>query len=219
MLVLGIDEAGRGPVLGSMFIAGALIDENHDHALKNDGVKDSKLVTPANRTRLAKKIRQIAKEIHFVEITAREIDEKRKVMSLNELEALKIAELIESFKKKPEKIIIDAPDPDASNFTRRIKKYTSLKDMQVVSEHKADVHYAPVSAASIIAKTERDKSIRALERKHKVKLGTGYSHDARAIAFLEECSKRDSWPDFVRHSWETSRRVKNAKFQKKIFEF
>jgi len=216
MLVLGIDEAGRGPVIGPMVIAGVLLDNSKEAALRKMGARDSKLLTPEKREKLEPKIRKLAKEVHFIKIEAPEIDEKRRHMSLNELEALKMAELIEAFDNKPDKVIIDLPDPDGDKFVNRIKKYIAL-DIETIAEHKADVHYVEVSAASIIAKVERDREIAHIEQKHGIKLRTGYSHDPFTIDFLEKLEGET--PDFVRKSWDTFKKVLDRKGQKKLLDW
>jgi len=216
MLILGIDEAGRGPVIGPMVIGGVLLDEKDGPRLRKLGVKDSKMLTPEKRQKLEKKIMEMAVEVHFIAISASEIDEKRKRISLNELEAMKMAELIENFKNKPDKIIIDLPDPDGNKFIRRIKKYIDL-DIETIAEHKADVNYVEVSAASIIAKVERDRQIAELEKKYGIKLRTGYPHDPFTIEFLEKLEGET--PDFVRKSWETFKRIVDKKLQKKLSDW
>jgi len=216
MLILGIDEAGRGPVIGPMVIGGVLLDEKDGPRLKKMGAKDSKLLTPEKRRSLQKAIVKMAVEVHFIAIPATEIDEKRKRISLNELEAMKMAELIEKFENKPDKIIIDLPDPDGDKFINRIKKYIELKTL-TIAEHKADINYVEVSAASIIAKVERDRQITELEKKYGIKLKTGYSHDPFTIDFLEKLD--GEYPDFVRKSWETFKRIANKKLQKKLSDW
>jgi ribonuclease HII len=216
MLILGIDEAGRGPVVGPMVIGGVLIEESLEKKLKKLGAKDSKQLTPAKREELEPKIRKMAKEVHFISIEASEIDEKRKRISLNELEAMKMAELIEKFENKPDRIIIDLPDPDGKMFERRIRKYIDL-NAKIIAEHKADVNHVVVSAASIIAKVERDRAVREIEKKYGISLKTGYSHDPFTIEFLEKLEGEA--PDFVRKSWETFKRITEKKFQKKLFDW
>ena len=211
-LVLGIDEAGRGCVIGPMIIAAVLGDERKFKLL---GVRDSKELTPERRESLAAKIKRSAKEIHVIEISAKTIDEMRKIMSLNELEAMKMAELIELFSEKSEKIVIDCPDTVPKNFLKRLKKYIAI-NVKIVAEHYADKKHPSVSAASIIAKTERDKRVAEIEKEFKIKVGTGYPHDPATIKFLQSCKE---YPDFVRKSWDTSKRISESKGQKKIFEF
>lgn len=195
-----------------MVIGAVLCDEAK---MKLLGVRDSKELTPDKRESLAAKIRRSAKEIHAIEIPAKTIDEMRKVMSLNELEALKMAELIELFAEKPDKIVIDAPDAIEKNFLKRMKKYL-VTDTKIVAEHYADKNHPSVSAASIIAKTERDRLIRELEKKQGIIVGTGYPHDPKTIAFLKSC---EEYPDFVRKSWDTSKRIKERRGQKSLIEF
>ncbi len=196
-----------------MFIAGVMISENNAQKLKKMGVKDSKLLSEKQREALRKKIEDLAIEYHHVEIKASDVDEKRKRMSLNELEALKIAELIEMFKTKPDKIIIDLPDPTGEGFIKRIRKYTHL-DGEIVAEHKADVNYPAVSAASIIAKTERDRHVKELEKAYNVVLGSGYQHDPATVKFLEQ--HKGEFPDFIRKSWDTYRKTMDKRHQKKL---
>ncbi len=220
MLVLGIDEAGRGPVIGSMIIAGVLVEEDTIRKLDEIGCKDSKLLSPSERERLAREVEVIAKEVRLVETTAREIDSLRRVISLNEIEARKIAELIDKFENKPDKIIIDCPDPEPSRFIARLRKYIDVDEYELVVEHKADAKYPVVSAASIIAKVARDLHVRELSEKYGIKLGTGYSHDEDAIKAIEEYLEKDGkLPPFVRKSWDTSKRILEKKSQKKLIDF
>jgi ribonuclease HII len=203
-LVLGIDEAGRGPVLGPMLIAGVLDTERSSVEYSRMGCKDSKLLPPRRREELAPKIRAVAKEVRFVEIPAEEIDSLRRVMSLNEVEAKKIAELIMSFEHKPEKVIIDSPDPETSRFAERLKKYLG-PDFEAQCEHKADVKYPHVSAASIIAKVERDARMAALSKRFG-ELGSGYAHDPVTREWLDNyVREHGKLPPFARKSWETSK--------------
>lgn len=201
-----------------MIIAGVLMRAEDEAKLRKLGVRDSKLLTPAKREQLAKEVRKIAVEVHVAEVSAAEIDKERKKMSLNELEALVIAGLFKSFKNAPDLLVVDAPDTDASSFLRRVRKYAPVT-CKTVFEHKADVKYPAVSAASVIAKTVRDERVRALEKKHGVVLGTGYPHDPLAIKFLEECAERGKCPDFVRKSWITTQNAFSKKKQSKLLDW
>jgi len=135
-------------------------------------------------------------------------------MSLNEVEAMVMADILEASKAK--KAFIDLPDPTAAGFSKRIRKYVNTAGIELVMEHKADTKYPVVSAASIIAKTVRDKRVREIEEKYGVEIGTGYPHDERTIAFLEKFAS--DYPPEVRTSWSTARRHE-AKKQKRLEEF
>ncbi len=212
MRVLGIDEAGRGPVIGPMVIVGVLVRAEDLARLEKAGVKDSKTLSPRRREALAREIESIARRIIVREVPAQEIDNLRKRMSLNEIEAMKMAEIIEE--SGADKVFIDLPDPTPLSFERRLSKYCSCS-AELVMEHKADQKYPVVSAASIIAKTLRDKRIKEIEEKYGTELGTGYPHDERTIKFLREHSKE--YPPEVRRSWSTARRQKKP--QKKLSDY
>lgn len=211
-MILGIDEAGRGPVIGPMVIAGVILE----NPLK--GVRDSKELTREERESLFKEICDACVEYNYIVIQPWEIDEKRRIISLNELEALKIAELIELFENHPKEIIIDAPDVVPEQFAFRIKKY--LKEpFNIKTEHKADKKYPVVSAASILAKVIRDREIEKLEKKYG-KIGTGYPHDEDTLRFIEAwIEENGELPVFARKSWWTSIRLLDKKFQRKLNDF
>ncbi len=220
MFILGIDEAGRGPVIGSMMIAGVLVDEKGLEELTTLGVKDSKELTKKAREELAKNIELIAKEVRLIEVTANQIDTMRKVMSLNEIEARKIAELIDKFENKPDKVIIDCPDPEPELFRNRLRKYIDVDDYELIVEHKADANYPVVSAASIIAKVARDAHVGEIAKKYGINLETGYPHDREAIKAIEKFFEKDGkLPPFVRKSWDTAKRIVERKTQRKLSDF
>lgn len=112
MLVGGIDEARRGPVIGPMTICLALATRENEEKLRVMGVKDSKLLTPAQRERLAVEIRKLCK-IHLAKVTAKHLNEQMKLKSLNAIEADYMTELIKGIPKKDwgelELIYIDVP--------------------------------------------------------------------------------------------------------------
>lgn len=217
MIIAGIDEAGRGPVLGPLVIAVACIEKQEEQKLIELGVKDSKLLTAMQRDNFVKEIRNIVSEFAFTKISPKEIDELRDRKSLNEIEAMRIGQLLNELKIKPDKVYVDSPDTISVNFEKRIRNYLDFECI-IQSEHKADVNYPIVSAASIIAKTERDAAIFELEKIHG-KLGSGYPHDPDTISFLQKyVEKHKALPEFSRKSWETSKTLIDSAFQKKLFE-
>ncbi len=218
MIVLGIDEAGRGPVFGPMTIAGVVDTEQSEVNYREMGCKDSKDVPPKKREELAEKIRKTAKEIAVIEISAKEIDSLRKIMSLNEVEAKKIADLIISLNVKPDKIIIDCPDTIPENFINRLRKFLG-PDFNAIAEHKADAKYPICSAASIIAKDEREKWVERTKEKYG-EIGSGYPADPITKQFLRQYfEETGKLPPFARKSWDTCKRIIEAKLQSNLSEY
>ena len=218
MLIAGIDEAGRGPALGPMVLAVACIEKKDEDVLLEIGVKDSKLLQEPERKRQAGLLKKALHEYGTVQIMPHEIDKLRDRKSLNEIEAMRIGLLLNRMKEKPAVIYVDAPDPLAKSFETRIRRYINF-DAVIRSEHKADINYPIVSAASIIAKVERDAELKKLSKQYG-ELGSGYPHDPVTIAFMRKwVEKNKSLPVFARHSWETSKAMLNKKLQKQLGEF
>jgi len=212
MLVAGVDDAGRGAVIGPLVIAGVLVREEDLPRLKELGVKDSKLLSPHRREVLAVEIRRIVVKFDVAKLSPREIDvvvnSGRKLHKLNYLEAQTMARVIEAL--RPDKVYVDASDVLEERFKQHILECMSFK-VDIVSEHKADRNYVAVSAASIIAKVERDKEISELA-KTLGDFGSGYPSDPRTMKFLKECCEElDEYPDYVRKSWKPAKRVRDGK--------
>ena len=197
---IGIDEAGRGPVIGSMFVAGVL---NYD-GLEEIGVKDSKRLSPSKREDLAKIIED-ATEVHVVEMTANEIDMGRQERTLNEIMVELFSDLINHF--QPDRAFVDAADVKPERFAANLRSsYKGIGEPEIISEWKADDRYAVVSAASIVAKVHRDRSIKVLKEEIGAEIGSGYPADRKTIQFLKELLKGkdiDDIPPYVRRSWKT----------------
>jgi ribonuclease HII len=204
MDILGIDEAGRGSVLGPMVIAGVIVPEKMEKVLERMGVKDSKRLTPNRRTILSRKLKKMF-DYEVVVISAREIDEMRADgINLNEIEKNAMESIL--LKLKPEKAIVDAVDVKAERFQETLCKDTGLN---VIAEHKADDKYIEVSAASIIAKAERDDQIKEINKDF-IKsggIGSGYPSDPTTKKFLANYTY-DEMPEFVRKSWATVAKMK-----------
>jgi ribonuclease HII len=204
-MISGIDEAGKGPVLGPMCVAGVLLDEKKLDALSKMGVKDSKQLTAKQREALAVKIKKLADRYYILEVSPFQIDELRKIMTMNEIMVVCYAKVLEEL--KPDHAFVDAADVIAERFGENIrKKYT--RKLEIISEHAADEKYPIVSAASILAKVHRDALIKILEENAGVEIGSGYPADPKTIRFLEAwIQEHGSLPDFARSSWETAKRL------------
>lgn len=215
-MIIGIDEAGRGPVIGPMVISGVQIKKEDEQALKSLEVKDSKLLTPKRREELYKNIEKIADNIKTITIDAQTIDTLRKTKSLNVIELEAFADIINSL--KADKVYLDLPERN-SDFAERLKAKVKRK-IDLTAEHKADERYPVVSAASIIAKVTRDRIIKELEQQIKEPIGSGYPSDPTTKQFLKNFYRKNkSFPLFVRHSWETIKKITDQKKQSKLFGF
>ena len=209
MLVAGVDDAGRGSVIGPLVIAGILIDEGDIPKLVQLGVKDSKLLSPSRREALAVEIKRIAQKHAVVKLSPAEIDMVvemgRKLFRLNRLEAQAMAKVIELL--KPDVAYVDASDVLEERFKQHILECLPLK-VEIVSEHKADRKYPVVSAASIIAKVERDREIAELKAKYG-DFGCGYPTDPKTLEFLRRCLENfKEYPEFVRKSWKPAKKIR-----------
>lgn len=217
--VLGIDEAGRGPVIGSMFIGGFMVDEERLDEVERLGVKDSKKLSGKKRERLAEELREMG-EPFLKEIEAEEIDELRKVMSLNEIEIQGFVDVIE--RSDADKVVLDLPEPNAERFIGKLKKDLphSFAEREFVAEHGADDEYPIVSAASIIAKSARENHVEELHAKYGYDFKSGYPHDSPTINFLEKYIEQEGeLPPETRRSWSTAQRIIDESEQSGLGEF
>ncbi len=210
MLIAGIDEAGRGCVMGPLVIAGVLVKQENLSALAQLGVKDSKLLTAKKREALAPEIFRLAEKHVIMKLSPQEIDRaverQTKLHKLNRLEAETMARIVTAL--RPDMVYVDAADVVAQRFAHHIQEASTFKT-RIVSEHKADRTYPVVSAASIIAKVERDSEIAAL-REHYGDFGTGYLADPKTNQFLSAWLKtHPEYPDCVRKSWKPAKHVKS----------
>ena len=219
MLIAGVDEAGRGCVIGPLVVAGVMIKNENTSILNELGVKDSKLLTPEKRELLYPVIIQLTEKYHTIKIMPSQIDivveSARRLHKLNRLEAQTMAQIIEEL--KPDQAYVDAADTVEQRFGNHIRERLKTKT-RIISRHKADRIYPIVSAASIIAKVERDREIENLRHEYG-NFGSGYLTDEKTMIFLKQLLERHGdYPDFVRKSWKPAKRVKseNGFLQQKL---
>ena len=214
--VLGIDEAGRGPIIGPLIIAGVLIDKKDEKKLRDIEVKDSKLLNQKQREILFDKIIKIARSTSIIIIGPEEIDKnilKDDTSNLNWLEAKKSAEIINEF--NPTTAILDSPHPKPEKYADYIRNILT-KETELISEHKADVNHPVCSAASILAKVTREREMDKIKAKYG-NTGPGYPSNSITQEFVK--SNWDKHPEIFRKSWKTFQNVANKKNQKEISEF
>ena len=216
VLILGVDESRRGPVIGPLIITGVTVDEKNEIKLKELGVKDSKKLTKKKREELYPKIIKKVKSYRIIEIWPKEIDDAlmSNHLNLNWLEARKTTEIINEL--KPDKAFIDSPSPNKVAYANYLRKFLKNKDIELVVEHKAE-KYPVVAAASIISKVYGDKIIEKLQKKFDMPMGPGYSSNEVTQKFVKE--NWDRHPELFRKSWITWKNHKDAKEQKRLDEF
>ena len=196
MLVCGVDDAGRGSVLGPLVIAGIVIKQTKINQLKKQGIRDSKKLTPLARERLYKIIINIVDNYYVARISPKIIDKSVFNHSLNHLEAQYMAKVIS--KLSPSVAFVDSCDVNPRRFGKEISKLTSHS--KIKSYHHADSKFVVVSAASILAKVSRDRAITRLRKKYTV--GSGYPADPKTKAFIKKSIKRNMPLTFIRKSWK-----------------
>jgi len=223
MFELGIDDAGRGPVVGPMVLAGCLIDVKKIASLKRLGIKDSKQLTPKRREFLAEKIRQKAETFEVIIIYPDEIDTKNgRGIKLNEIEALASAEIINRINRgyKKIKVVIDCPSVSIIKWQDFLKtKIKNLSNLEVFCEHKADKNHISVSAASILAKSVREKEMHNLKKIYGDGIGSGYASDPLTQKFLNKHAQKHKDNGLFRKSWVTWKKAYGNLGQKKLDAF
>ena len=203
LLVCGVDDAGRGSMLGPLVIAGICMQKDHIVELQNLGIRDSKMHTARARCTLFPQICRIADSYHIVYVHPRSIDASVKQHGLNRLEAKYMARVIQ--KLNPDVAYVDSCDVDTQRFARYISNISGNDHIE--SYHHADSKFTIVSAASILAKVARDASIKRIAKKNS-NVGSGYPSDSKSVLFLESYyRKTDTVPTFARKSWKPVKKI------------
>jgi ribonuclease HII len=201
-LILGIDEAGRGPVIGPMVVAGALFDSSTLKPLREIGVKDSKELTRDQREDLFIQIETLAHSLHVLIYLPHELEE-----NLTQIELRAMSDVIQ--RSRPATVILDAPVPPGGipAFAKRLHELAGITKLKIIAENRADANYEVVSAASIVAKVHRDRAVEEL-RKVYGDFGWGYPAEPKTREFLREWYETHrTFPDCVRHRWATVQKI------------
>lgn len=210
----GVDEAGKGPVLGSMFAAAVVADQ----ATLPKAIADSKRVAPARREALAADLEADPNvSIGLAEIPVAEIDDPE--TDMNALTVAAHARALSAVAVDEMMGYVDAGDVDASRFGRRVETQVDA-ELDLRAEHRADDRYPIVGAASIVAKVARDEHVNRLQAAYDTSIGSGYPGDEQTRAFLRQYVEREGvLPDCARRSWQTSADILAAVTQTNLTEF
>jgi ribonuclease HII len=205
--ILGLDEAGRGSAIGPLVVGGFLTTEDKIGALSELGVRDSKLLTPGERSRLFDAMSGLGRR-WSIALDPAAIDGAVSHKGLNLLEAEAFARIVR--RARPEVAFVDACDPVAARFGRTVAALAGIP-AEVRASHHADRDLPVVGAASIVAKVLRDRAIRRLERSIGGAIGSGYPSDPVTVEHLTNAladpEARHAW---IRYSWKTCARLKPA---------
>ncbi|MEM4702912.1 MAG: ribonuclease HII [Candidatus Pacearchaeota archaeon] len=248
-LCIGIDDSGRGPIIGPMIMAGILVNEKQKQELKKAGAKDSKQLLPEKRQVLYEKIKNICLSYEILAISPTEIDGRASVgLNLNKIEAIKTAEIINTLvngilnlKRLSEReefidvqkmlkdgssieieCYVDCPSSNIvawQNYLNKHIKKFENINLMLKCEHKADVNHVECSAASILAKVTRDSEIEKIKRQIGFDFGSGYPSDPVTMDFLEKHSSKFKHDGIFRKTWSTWQEHEKKKEQKKLGEF
>ncbi len=204
VLIGGVDEAGRGSIIGPLIVAGISIRESKIALLREMGVKDSKALNPKVRARLFGEIMKVIDSVCIHKIDPIEVDGSVSFKGLNRLEARTMASVINSI--EADEVYVDCCDVNPQRYREYMECHLTCKP-KLYSLHHADVINTAVSAASIIAKITRDKEIQRICNTYGT-IGSGYPSDQRTMGFIRDwVAKHGSAPEFARKSWKPLRMI------------
>ncbi len=221
--ILGIDEAGRGPVLGPMVYACAIWQKDkEEEIIKNYNFNDSKKLTDKIRRVQFEKmktdpnIKYYVKICHPVDISGQMLRRDENIINLNEQAYIAAVSLINDALKDElniTNVIADAVGPEMTYIRAMTEKCIKKSGIEFKAEKKADANHKVVSAASIVAKVTRDLIIeewKFIENNKDIEfsteLGSGYPADPNTKLWLENnFNEIFGFPSIVRFSWQTAK--------------
>jgi len=202
ILVGGVDEAGRGSIIGPLVVAGISVRETKIAQLTEMGVRDSKVLTPKARARLFGEIMKVADSVCIRKVNPVEVDDSVSLRGLNRLEAKVMASVINNI--GADEVYVDCCDVNPERYRDYIGQHLSCSP-KMHSMHHADAINVVVSAASIVAKITRDHEVEQIRKKYRA-IGSGYPSDDRTMRFIRRWVKKNgSAPEFARKSWKPLR--------------
>ncbi|HEX2305617.1 MAG TPA: ribonuclease HII [Nitrososphaeraceae archaeon] len=204
-MICGIDEAGRGSLLGPIIVAGVCVNKKSISEMVERGIKDSKLLGPKKRKVLFGHVIGVAKSVCVCRINIEDIDLHVFGNNLNLLEAEAMAIIIGNMKS--DKTYVDSCDVNPSRYQRTIRSFLKRNNTKLISMHHADRLNVVVSGASIIAKVIRDSEISKIRLKYG-DVGSGYPSDKKTIKFVKEWFRqKNEIPPFARKSWKPAQMI------------
>eukprot|EP01133_Synstelium_polycarpum_P001110 gene1110-1268_t len=196
MASIGMDESGKGAVLGPLIIVAVTLTPQAETVLRSAGVKDSKKLLPSRRTMLYGLIKQEALHIETVYLEAKDIDSMRQLQTINAIESnvfmglvdrsvgvIKTSRLVEE--EGAIRVQLDSLENNSFKYSLPFRDRFKPPHFNVQCETKGESKFIAVAAASIVAKVERDLAIQKLEAQVGQPIGCGYPSDATTMAFIQ----------------------------------
>jgi ribonuclease HII len=200
--LIGIDEAGRGPILGPMVMAVVAVTPEQEAELRGRGVRDSKKYGSGKRAKEARRADRLAirawSTYKVLSLSAAEVDEWVRDGKLDELERQGALRLLEAVGATLEDRIICDGEPIFGRLT--------LRWPNLVAENKADANHICVAAASVLAKAARDEAMDEIRHRYESEFGKivggGYVN-AHTREFLDAyVAKHGELPPEARKTWK-----------------
>jgi len=214
-VVIGVDEAGRGPAIGPLVVSSICIPSGDLLHLESIGAKDSKIMSSKKRTEVESSILRESKKRDWrvcrIPISAKSIDEERAVKSLNSIEIERFVQAILEVSDYDSTgwVHVDLLGNDPSNFSKMMrKKISELRPgLQVKSEIGMDGICASTGAASILAKVMRDSRISEISEEVGFNVGSGYPSDSKTVDAIRILTSGDAPNTNLRWTWSTVSRI------------
>lgn len=199
-MIIGVDEAGKGPVLGSMFVVG-IRSKGFEYE-----IPDSKKLSDSRRENIYENLIGSC-EFFVVEVSSDEIDK----MNMNDLVINAHSKIISNLYEDGDSVFCDACLGDESKYKEKLLSDLDVDKDDIICENKADENYDIVGAASVIAKQRREMYISEIDKKFDMSVGSGYPSDSTTLKFLEWFyNENNEFPDFARKSWNTCDKVRQS---------
>ena len=219
MYQIGVDESGRGPMLGPLVVVAVAIPSEDLKILKDFQINDSKKLSSKKRKIAYENLEKMRIErnwkIEIIVCEPIEIDFAMETTNLNTLETELFAKSINKLninKLGGGKIILDACDVNEERFGNRVTKLIenwNPYEWNIISKHSADELFKVVGAASIIAKVTRDKLIENLESQLGFEIGSGYPSDDKSKSALSKLCEGDFPNEHLRWEWSSIQKYWN----------
>ena len=208
LLIGGVDEAGRGSLVGPLIVVGISVRFSQLEELSKIGIKDSKLLTPLSRRRMLSSMMDYVESLCICKLSPTDVDFGVLFSSLNILEAQAMAAIIEDI--VPHIAYIDSCDVNPVRYGERVAGFLSTnRPKKIISSHHAEAKSLVVAAASILAKVTRDYEITRIREQYG-EIGSGYPSDRKTVEFIKNwIVEKKILPPFVRKSWKPMKALLN----------